>query len=111
MNKTEKIIQMIFVANHDSPVIVHPGKKSFYFPTPLITTKFSAVLRFRLLAIAFVRRDQLDSKFSQLRVERVGIISFVTDQFLRLLRYQSVLDRCADESDFMRRSTRCVNGE
>src|SRR5215203_447474 len=111
MNKAEKIIQMIFIANHDSPVIVHPGKQSFDFPAPLVTPEFSAVLRFCLLPVSFMRRNQLNSKFRQLFVERVGIIRFIADQFLRLLRYQSVLNCGGDESDFMRRSTRCVNGE
>ena len=111
MNKTEKIIQMIFVTNNDSSVVLYPGKESFHFPTPLVSTQLSTVLRFRLFPIAFMRRDHLDSKLSQFHVQWVGIISLIADQFFRFLGNQSVLDRRADEPDFMRRSTRCVNGE
>jgi hypothetical protein len=111
MNKTEKIIQMIFVANNDSSVILYPGKESFDFPTSFVTTKFATVLRFRLFPIPPVRRDQLNSKLSQFRVQWIGIISFIADQFFRHFGNQSVFDGRADEPDFMRRSTRCVNGE
>lgn len=62
MNEAAKIIQMIFVANYYSPVIVHPGKKSFVFPTPLITTQFSAVLSFCLLSVSLMQRDHFKSK-------------------------------------------------
>lgn len=111
MNKTKKIIQMIFIANHDSSIILYPGKESFHFPTPFITTQLATVLRFRFLSISPMWRDHLDSKRSQFGVQRVGIIGFIADQFLRFRGNQSVFDRCADEPDFMRRSTRCVNGE
>lgn len=111
MNKAEKIIQMIFVANDDSSVIVHPGKKSFDFPTPLVTTQFSAVLSFCLLSISLMRRDHLNSDCRQLLIKRVGIISFVTNHFLRLLLNQSVINGCADEFDLMGRSTCRVNGD
>lgn len=111
MNKTEKIIQMIFVTNDDSSVILYPGKKSFHFPAPLISAKFATVLRFRLLSISLMRRDHLDSKCRKFCVQWIGIIGFIADQFFRHIANQSVFDGRADEPDFMRRSTRCVNGE
>src|SRR5215213_1847823 len=111
MNEAKKIIQMIFVANDNSPVIVHPGKQSFDLPTPLVTAKFSAVLRFRLLSIPLMRCNQLNSKRRQFLVERVGIIGFIADQFLRLFSYQSVFNRFSDKLDFMRRSRVRVDGE
>ena len=111
MNKTEKIIQMIFITNNNSPVVLYPGKESFHFPTPLVTTEFSTVLRFQFLSVSFMRRDQLNSKRRQFFVQWIGIIGFIADQFFRFLGNQSVFDGSADEPDFMRRSTRCVKGE
>src|SRR5215204_7279894 len=111
MNKTEKIIQMIFVTNNDSSVILYPGKKSFHLPTSLISAKLATVLRFRFLSVPFMRRDQRDSKISQFRVQWVRIIGFIADQFFGLFCYQSVLNRFSDKSDFMRRSRVRVDGE
>ena len=111
MNKTEKIIQMIFVANDNSSVILYPGKESFHLPTPFVTTQFATVLCFRLFPISLMRRDQLDSKLCQLFVERIGIIGFIADQFLRQVLDQSLIKRFADKSDFMRRSRIRVDGD
>jgi hypothetical protein len=111
MNEAEKIIQMIFISNNNSSVVLYPGKESFDFPAPLVTTQFSAVLRFRLFSISLMRRNQLNAERRQFLVERVGIISFIADQFLRHLPNQSLLERFANKPDFMRRSTRCVNGD
>lgn len=111
MNKTEKILQMIFISNYDSSVVLYPGKKPLDFPTPFVTTKFASVLRFRLLAIALMRRDHLNSALRQLLVQPIGIIGFITDQFFRHVLNQSVFERFSNKSDFMRRSTRCVDGE
>ena len=111
MNKTEKIIQMIFVTNDDSSVVLYPGKESFDFPAPLVTPQLSAILRFRLLSIALMRRNQFNPERCQLLIQRIRIIGFIADQFLRHLLNQPMLNRFSNKSDFMRRSTRCVNGD
>ncbi len=73
---------MIFVAHDNSPKVLQPRKQPLDLPTAFVAAQFSAVLRFGSLAINFVRRNQLDSKFFQLLVQRVAIIGFVTDHLL-----------------------------
>ena len=111
MNEAEKIIQMIFVTNNDLSVVLYPGKESFNFPSPFVTPKLATVLRFCFLSVSLMRRNQLNPNFSQLLIERVTVISFIADQFFRHLLDQSTIERFSNKSDFMRRSTRCVNGE
>ena len=111
MYKAEKIIQMILVSNDNSSVILYPGKESFDLPASLVTSEFSAVLSLRLLSITFMRRNQFNSERCQFFIQRVGIIGFIANQLFRHFLNQSMFDCCADKSDFMRRSTRCVNGE
>lgn len=111
MNKTEKVIKMIFIANDNSPIVLYPGEKSFNFPASFIAPEFSSVLRLRFLSIPFMRRNQLNSERCHFLIQWVGIISFIADQFFRLFSYQSLFKRFPDKSDFMRRSRVCVNGE
>jgi len=102
---------MIIEPNQNPTEILQPRKQAFDLPAPFVTPQFSAVLRFRALAIRFVRRDQLGFKLRQLFVERIAVISLVADQsswsLVGKARKQSLLDK----SDFMRRSTFRVDGE
>ncbi len=111
MNKTEKIIKMIFIANHYSPVVLYPGKESLNFPAPLVAPEFSAVLRLRLLSIPLMRRNQFNSERCQFLTQWIRIIGFIADQFLRHVRDQSLVKSFSDKSNFMRRSRVCVDGE
>ena len=102
---------MIFITHHNSPEVLQPRKQSLDLPPPFVPAKFSAVLRFRSLAIGFVRRNQLNSKFFQLLVQRVRIIRFVTDHLFRSLVGEPFADGPLDEPNFVRRSRFRVNGE
>ena len=102
---------MIFVTHNNSSKILQPRKQSFNLPTAFVTTKFSAVLRFCLFPIPFVRRNQLDVEFFQLLVQRIGIIRLVADYLSRSFVGKSFADGSPDKFDFVRRSRVCVNGE
>ncbi len=97
---------MIFVAHHNSPEVMQPSKQAFDFPAPFVTTKFSAVLRPRLDAVSFMRRNQFNVEFRQLRIERVRIVGFVADYFPWSLVDEPLANSLSDKSDFVRRSTR-----
>jgi len=73
---------MVLIANNPSSEILQPGKQSFDFPAAFVATKFSAILRCRLAAILFVRRDQFHATFfDQLFVQFVGVIRLVANHF------------------------------
>lgn len=102
---------MIIEPNQNTTKILQPGKQAFNFPTSFVAAQNSAVLRFLTLAIGFMRLNQLDVEFSQLFVERVGVIRLIADYSFWSLINETLANSRFDKSDFVRRSTRCVNGE
>lgn len=111
MNKAKKILCMIIVTNNDSTKFMEPRKKTFNFPAPLITAKFSAVLRYGFLSIAFMRGNQFNALFAQFGVQWIRVISFIADQSLRQLLGKNFGESLSDKADFMRRSRVRVDGE
>ena len=102
---------MIFVAHHNSPKVAQPRKQTLDLPASFVTAHLSPILRFRSLAIGFVRRDHLNFKLLQLFVQRVGIIGFVADQLLRSLIGEAFGNGSLDQFDFVERSRFRIYGE
>ena len=102
---------MIFIPHNNSPKVLQPSKQSLDFPSPFVTAKFSAVLRFSSLAIYFMRRDQLNIKFLQLFIQRVRVISLIANHLFRSLIGEPLADCSLDKFDLVRRSRFCEYGE
>ncbi len=102
---------MIFVTHNYSPKVLQPRKQPLDFPSPFVTAQFSSVLRFRLFAIRFVRRNQLNIKLFQLFIKRIRVICFVADYLSWTFIGEAFGNSSPDEPHFMRRSTCRVNGE
>src|SRR3974390_3001310 len=67
------------VTNHQAAKVAEPGEGAFDFPAAAVAAQGSTVLRARLAAIAAMRRDQFDASRSQLRAQRIAVISAVSD--------------------------------
>lgn len=102
---------MIIKANQNPTEILQLGEQALDFPTPFVATKFTSVLRFRALAILFMRRDQLGFKLGEAFVQRSGIISPVAGQFSQSLVGKTRTESLFDKLDFMRLSRLLVDGE
>lgn len=102
---------MIFVTHNYSPKVLQPRKQSLDFPPSFIAAQNSAVLCFGAFAVRFVRRNQLDVQLFQLFVKRIRVIRFIADYSVRSLISKSFGNSSLDKFDFVRRSTRRVNGE
>ncbi len=102
---------MIIEPNQYTTKVLQPGKQTLDLPTSFVAPQFSAVLRFRPLAIGFVRRDHLGFKLGKIFIQRIGIISLVTDQLSRSLVGKARKESLFDKSDFMWRSTFRVDGD
>ena len=102
---------MIFVTHNYSPKVMQPREQAFDLPASLVTTKFSAVLRFRPSAINFVRRDQLNIEFLQLLVQRVGVICLIADHLSRSLVGKAFGNCSLDQFDLVRASRFRVDGD
>lgn len=77
------------VSDHTSSIVMKPGKKSFYFPSSLISTKFSAILSFGFYSIFAVWTNQFDTLIRQSLAQGITIISAVCYQSCRAFIYQT----------------------
>ncbi len=102
---------MIFVTHYNPTKVTQPREQAFNLPSPFVTPEFSAVLRFRLFAIGFMRRNQLNIEFFQLFIKRIGIIRFVTDYPLRSRVGEAFANGSLDQFNFVRRSRFRVEGD
>jgi len=111
MNKTEIVFNFVIKTSRHAPKVLQPGEKTLDLPTTLIATQTSAILRFRFLAVSFMRCDHFNALFFQFLIERIRVISLIADQPNGLLINETFLKSLCDKSDFVRRSTLCVDGE
>lgn len=84
---------------------------TFNFPTPLITAKFSTVLRLSAFAVKFVRRNHFNAFFSQLRIQGVRIIRFVADQFTGKFTGKNFGESFSDKFDWHSGKAESVYGD
>lgn len=73
-------VDFMFITNHQSSEVSHPGDVPFHLPSPLVPPQLAVVLRGRLAAIDLVRADQLDPTPLQSFTQRVGIGRLVVNQ-------------------------------
>src|ERR1044072_1623216 len=102
---------MVLVTHQNPTKVLQPLKQTLGLPSPLVSTKLSPVLRWRLLAVRFMWGNQLNLLLSKLFVQRGRVIRFIIDQALRRVVGEPLDKSFSDKSDFMRRSILCVNGE
>ena len=84
--EAEIIFRVVVEARRDAPEVLKPGEQSLDPPPAPVAPERSAVLRRRFLPVRLVRRDHLDASPFEFRVERVGVVSLIADQPLRLQR-------------------------
>jgi hypothetical protein len=88
-----------------------PSEKSFYSPAPAVAAQRTTVLR-RRPAVTAMRRDQLDAiALSQVSIQTITVIRFVTDQSCRESVKETLAEDPFDKLAFVRRSAFDTNGE
>ena len=102
---------MIIKARRYPAEVLKPRPQPLNLPAAAVAPQLPAVLRRRFLSARSVRRDQLDAAFSKFRIERVGVISLITNQTCGLFGDKTLKESRSDKGDFMRRSRRRVDGE
>lgn len=91
--------------------LLQPRKQPLDLPSPLVAAQSSAVLCRCFLPVRLVRRDHLNTFCSKLFVQRVRVVSFVSDQSLWSLGSKTLKQSFSDKGDFMRRSALRIDGE
>ncbi len=70
---------MSFPSGGQSAEVLHPGEDALDLPSPAITPEGALVLR-GALAVGTIGRDHLDAVLPHLRVQRVRVVGFISDQ-------------------------------
>src|SRR5580698_11537185 len=112
LDHPEEIVWVVFPANDHAAEIMKPCEQTFHFPATPVATQSTPVLRRRRDAHALVRRDELHAiLFQDALVQRIAVVSPVTDHAFREVGKESLVERGFDELCFMRRSAGQVHGE
>lgn len=93
------------IPGYKSPEVLEPADGSFDFPSSLVASEFSSVLRGRFDAIDFMRSNQVDSSFVQTGPQRVAVSCLVIDQLSRSAMNCTIGEQRLDEIDFVRTGT------
>lgn len=112
VNHPEEILWVIFPANDDATIVMQPSEQALHLPATSVATEDAAILRGLSAARGIVRSDQFDAEaLTDFRVERIAVVSAVTDHSLGHFGEEAPLQGGADEFRFMRRSAGHVHGE
>src|SRR5882724_3697009 len=112
LDHPEEIFRVVFPANYGTTKVMKPGEQAFNFPASPVAAQNTAVLCRSCDAHEFVGRDELHTvSFVDALVQRIAVISAVTDHAFRGFGKESLVERGFDELCFMRRSAGHVHGE
>src|SRR6202051_4102961 len=112
LNHPEEIVRVVFPANDHAAKIMKPCKQTFHFPATPVAAQSTPILRRRCDAHELVRRDELHAVlFQDALIQRIAVVSPVTDHAFREVGKESLVERGFDELCFMRRSAGHVHGE
>src|SRR5512136_2927720 len=105
-----EVVEVMFVAGDQTAEALQPGEEAFDSPPPPVTPQRPPVLC-AALAIAAVRSDHFHTRFRQLGVQLVGIVSAVADESPHWLGNEGCGEGSLHQGYFMRRSTFRANGD
>jgi len=87
---------VMFISNHESSEVSHPGDAAFNLPTPLVSSQLSPILRWQFATIAFVRADQFDASLLKPLAQRIGVGGLVVDQSPGIFAWPAASSRDRD---------------
>lgn len=102
---------MIIKARCHTTKVLQPCPQPLDLPTATVAAQLPAVLCPSLLPVRPVRGNQLNTASGKFQVERVGVVSLIANQSLRLFGDKTLKESFSNKGDFMRRSRRRVDGE
>ena len=112
MEHAEEVGFVIFPAADQSAKVVKPGEEALDFPAAAVAAQFAAVLSPFLAAIELVGCDEPDAMFlPETLVQRIAVVSAVTDHSFWLGLCEALLDGSFDEFHLMRRSAGDAAGD
>ena len=103
---------MPFIPDNQPAIVMQPGEEALDLPSSLVPAERSSVLCFGPDPVSPVRSDHFGIELSlEQLIQRVAVVSTVSDQPLRRLLDKPAVQRLFYERDLMRRSTGCATGD
>jgi hypothetical protein len=111
-DEAEEVLGVAIPAGRDAAVVEEPGEQPLDLPASPVAAQHPAVLGVRTLAVRAMRRDQLDSSLlAKARVERIAVVSTVSNKTIGCEAEKAGINRRFEELRLMRRSTRNPGGD
>jgi len=101
MKPSEIVFSDTVITNQHSTIVLQPGVQSFDLPTALVSSQLAAILRSWLHSVRLMRSDQFNAFRSQSFIQRIAIVSFVSDQPLWSCQDKSRCESCFHKGDFI----------
>src|SRR5690348_10645318 len=104
LNKSEIILGVIFIANNQTAKVVQPSEESFHFPTTLKAAQGASVLSDAIGPAALtVWSNHLSAELLEhFTVQAVAIVSLISNESLRNISDESLLQCLSDQFYFSR---------
>src|SRR5690606_14710795 len=96
MNEAGKCLDQAFISHDQAAKVLKPSVGSLDNPSLFVASKLSAILVRGLLVVSPCRNNRLDPAFGQSITQRVGVISSIHDQPIRVLAGPTALSRSAN---------------
>jgi hypothetical protein len=106
LDEAEEVLRVSLPSIGEPAVAEQPSKQALDLPAAHVAAQGAAILSASLAPVGLVRSDQLDpSFFAKPRVERIAVISSVSNKAIGCVLEKAGVDGRFDERGFMRRST------
>jgi hypothetical protein len=111
VDEAEVIERVAFIAHDEASEVAQPSEEALDLPAPLVAAQRAPILGLRAFAAASMRRNHLDTEFSQRLVQRVGVVGAIADEPFRQAGYEAGVEGGGDKRNLMRRSRGGTDGE
>jgi len=111
LHEAQEISGMIIPSDNQASEVLQPSEQAFDLPSTLRTAQDTTVLSRGFGAVVSMSCNEFDALTGELRVQRVAVVSAISNQSQGLVSREAVLDREFHEPRFVRRSRFCVDGD
>ena len=102
---------MVLKAGQNTAVVLQPGKQAFDFPPPAVAAQRAASLGRGLFTVPLMGSDKFNATGGQPSIQGIAVIRAVSNQAVGPLGGQALCESRVDQGDFMRCSSRRVDGD
>lgn len=103
---------MVFIANHQPPEVLKPGKETLDFPSAAIAPQLPPVLRALPSSPVAMRCDHLNTAFLQeTLIKTIAIVSLIANKTIGSVMDKAAIDGLLNQCHFMGRGTFNVSGD